>query len=161
MKVVMHRTKIGLPEKNRIELVEMLNETLASTIDLYTQLKQAHWNIKGKEFIALHKLLDEIAEVIEEQVDIVAEQITALGGTALGTIDCVIENTDLEAYPIDIFSVKEHLDHLTHNFAILGELSRVNVDASAELEDVATNDVYIQLVRVLDKNLWLLEAQLQ
>lgn len=82
----LHTTRMSLPEKDRIEVIALLNKTLASTADLYAQCKQAHWNVKGPEFIALHKLFDEVAERIEEQVDIVAERITSLGGTALGTI---------------------------------------------------------------------------
>ncbi len=161
MKKIMHKTKINIPEKNRVELVHLLNHTLASTTDLYLQLKQAHWNIKGMEFIAVHKLLDEIAEEVEEQVDIVAERATSLGGTALGTIEEIKKNSKLDTYPIDIFSIKDHLIHLTHNIAILGELTRGNIKRSETFNDFATGDVYIALTRMLDKNLWFLEAHLQ
>jgi starvation-inducible DNA-binding protein len=161
MKMILHHTQISIPEKKRVELIGMLNEALSSTMDLYAQLKQAHWNIKGKEFIAVHLLLDRIAEEVEEQVDTIAERITALGGTALGTLQYAAENTALRAYPLDIFAIKDHIEHLTHNIAILGELARDNIDASAELDDMATNDIYIQLARMLDKNLWFLEAHLQ
>lgn len=161
MKGTLHPTKISIPKKNRIELIEMLNSTLASTSDLYAQLKQAHWNIKGAEFIALHKLLDEIAEEVEEQIDVIAERVTSLGGTALGTIEEVAKGTQLEKYPIDIFEIKHHLEHLTQNIAILGELGREDIEESEKLDDLATNDLYIDLVRLLDKSLWLLEAHLQ
>lgn len=161
MQTILHATKMSLPEKKRIEIINMLNKSLASTADLSAQLKQAHWNVKGMEFIALHKLFDSIAELVEEQVDIIAERITSLGGTALGTLQQAVNNTELRVYPVDIFSEKDHLEHLTHNFAILGELSRKNVKETEKLDDMGTSDLYIALSRMLDKNLWFLEAHLQ
>lgn len=157
----MHDTKISLPEKKRLELASILNETLASIIDLQLQLKQAHWNVKGMQFIAIHKLLDELAENVESHVDIVAERITSLGGTAYGTLQRVAANTELNLYPTDIFLVTDHIEHLAHNFAILGELSRKNIDLTAELNDMVSNEIYISLTGMLDKNLWFLEAHLQ
>lgn len=157
----MHETKQSLPKKDRTELATMLNESLASTSDLYLQLKHAHWNIKGKQFIALHKLFDEIAEEVEEQVDIIAERITALGGTAFGTVQDVEKNTQLRLFPTNVFTLELIIEHLTHNFAILSELSRENIDKTEEFDDMATNDLYIDLVRMLDKNLWFLEAHVQ
>lgn len=157
----MHTTKNSLPEKDRIEIVAILNKSLASTNDLYAQLKQAHWNIKGPEFIAMHKLLDELAQEIENQVDIIAERITSLGGTALGTIQATGENSALRLYPTDIFMIKDHVEHLTHNIAILEELSRSHIKLAEELGDFGTSDLYITLVRLLDKSLWFLEAYIQ
>ena len=161
MKSTMHTTRISLPEKNRIELISLLNKSLASTTDLQMQLKHAHWNVKGMEFIALHKLFDELAEEVENQVDIIAERITSLGGTALGTLQAAAAHTQLRVYPTDIFAARDHLEHLAHNFAILGELSRTNMQATEELGDMASNDVYIDLTRMLDKNLWFIEAHVQ
>ncbi len=157
----MHETRMSLPEKDRIEIVGMLNTTLASMLDLYGQIKQAHWNVKGPEFISLHLLFDRIAEEVENEADTVAERIMALGGTALGTTQEVAKNTKLRVYPTDIFVAKDHIEHLTHNFAILGELSRENMDETSELNDMATNDIYIELTRLLDKNLWFIEAHVQ
>lgn len=157
----LHSTKNSLPENVRIEVAKLLNNTLATVSDLAVQLKQAHWNVKGMEFISLHKLFDDLAEEVEEQVDTIAERITSLGGTALGTIQEAVKNTALKAYPIDIFSAKDHLEHLTHNFAIVGEHARQQIELTEKLKDMATNDLYIDLVRMLDKNLWFLEAHLQ
>lgn len=157
----LHHSSISIPEKQRVELIAMLNKTLASVSDLYAQCKQAHWNVKGPQFIALHKLFDDIAEEVEEQVDIVAERITSLGGTALGTLQQAVKNTGLREYPIDIFAAKDHLEHLIHNFSILGERARNDIDETDRLNDMATNDLYIDLVRMLDKNLWFLQAHLQ
>lgn len=161
MKNGLHKSRISLPEKKRLQVIDILNKTLASTADLYAQLKQAHWNVKGMEFIALHKLFDELAEEIEEQVDIIAERITSLGGTALGTLQEAVKNTALRKYPINIYKAKDHIEHLAHNFAILGEKSRTNIDITEELDDMGTNDLYIDLVRLLDKSLWFIEAHIQ
>lgn len=161
MKNTMHTTRISVPEKDRIEIVGILNTTLASVLDLYAQLKQAHWNVKGPEFISLHLLFDKIAEEVEEQADIIAEQIMTLGGTALGTIQEIAKSTELRTYPTNIFSATDHIEHLTHNFAILGEKARECIDQTDELNDMATNDIYISLVRMLDKNLWFIEAHVQ
>lgn len=160
-KNLVHTTKNSLPKKTRIEVIEMLNRALASTSDLFMQLKQAHWNVKGMNFIAIHKLLDDIAEEVEDQVDIIAERVTSLGGTALGTLQEANKNTVLKTYPVTIFDAKDHIAHLTHNIAILGELARNHIDETDALNDMATNDLYIDLVRMLDKNLWFLEAHVQ
>lgn len=157
----MHKTKIDISENKRVEVIKLLNVTLASTTDLYVQLKHAHWNVKGPEFIALHKLFDELAALMEEQVDIVAERITSLGGTALGTMQSAVQNTALNAYPLDVFSARDHLEKLTDNFAILCALSRRNIKDAESLDDLATGDMYIALTRMCDKSLWFLEAHLQ
>ena len=158
---ILHNTKISLPEKNRVELIALLNVTLAGVSDLYIQLKHAHWNIKGLEFIALHKLFDEQAELIEAQVDTVAERVTALGGTALGTVQDIVSNTQLKTFPANIFTAKMVIEHLAHNFAILGEMARQNIAKAEQYGDIVTGDIYIGLARFLDKNLWFLEAHLQ
>jgi starvation-inducible DNA-binding protein len=158
---VLHNTKISLPEKQRVQVIAMLNQTLASMSDLYLQLKNAHWNIKGLEFIALHKLFDELAENCEPQVDDLAERVTALGGTALGSLQEIAANSTLKAYPANLFEARLIISHLAHNFAILGETTRQNIGESEKYGDIATGDVYIGLTRFLDKNLWFLEAHLQ
>jgi starvation-inducible DNA-binding protein len=161
MKQILHHTQMSLSEKDRIESITMLNKSLACAADLQMQLKQAHWNVKGMQFISLHKLFDDLHEQVEEHADTIAERIMALGGTAFGTLQSAVENTQLRKYPIDIFAAKDHLEHLTHNFAIFGELARNNIKDAEEFSDMGTSDLYIDLARMLDKNLWFLEAQLQ
>ena len=157
----MHHTQNGMAEKKRIESCTTLNHTLANMIDLYMETKQAHWNIKGHGFIAIHKLLDEVAEEVEDHIDIIAERITALGGTAYATLQAVAKASKLREYPTNITTVTQHLEHLTHNFAILGEFVRGDICKTDEIGDYGTNDLYIALSRMLDHKLWLLEAQLQ
>src|SRR5918999_5426038 len=96
------RTKNDLPATARAEVVGLLNQRLADCIDLQTMCKQAHWNVKGPQFIALHKLFDEINGEVEEYVDLIAERVVALGGTAEGTARVVAERTTLLDYPLAI-----------------------------------------------------------
>jgi starvation-inducible DNA-binding protein len=105
----MFDTKNDLPSRTRSAVVELLNARLADAIDLGTQAKQAHWNVKGPNFIALHELFDKIAESVEEHIDLIAERITALGGTAHGTIAAVTRTTTLEPYPEDIIEGADHI----------------------------------------------------
>jgi starvation-inducible DNA-binding protein len=157
----LHNTKISLPEKQRVELIAMLNVTMGSMTDLYLQLKNAHWNVKGMQFAALHQLFDELAEKSEPQIDDLAERVTALGGTALGDLKTITAGTQLKAYPAGLCEAKLVVEHLAHNFAILGEHARNNICEAEKHGDIATGDIYIGLVRFLDKNLWFLEAHLQ
>src|SRR5437667_7352212 len=98
----MFDTRNDLPANVRTKVIELLNGRLADAIDLGTQAKQAHWNVKGPNFIALHELFDQVAEHIEDHIDTLAERITALGGTANGTIAAVSRTTSLKPYPNDI-----------------------------------------------------------
>src|SRR5213593_4242175 len=77
-----HETMNDLPENVRSQVSDLLNNRLAEAIDLQTQVKQAHWNVKGPQFIALHKLFDEINDAVVEYVDLLAERVVQLGGTA-------------------------------------------------------------------------------
>jgi len=155
---MLHDTHISISEKIRKEVISMLNLSLASTADLYNQFKQAHWTVRGPSFISLHKFFDETAQSILEHVDTIAERIMSLGGTALGTTQSIGKHTQLSAYPTDISSATDHIKHLAHNVAMLGESSRNNIKRAEELGDIATSDIYIDLTRFLDKYLWFLEA---
>ena len=98
----LHHTQNDLPAQTRTSMIPILNARLADTIDLLHQAKQAHWNVKGRNFIALHKLFDEIAEAADEHMDLIAERAVQLGGTAQGTIQIGAQRSDLEPYPLDI-----------------------------------------------------------
>src|SRR6187399_3522091 len=95
----MFKTKNDIPEATRAKVVELLNSRLADCIDLQTQAKQAHWNVKGPSFIALHELFDKVNEDVEGYVDDLAERVVQLGGVAEGTVRTVTKNTSLPAYP--------------------------------------------------------------
>ncbi len=157
----LHPTRIDISAKSRSQLVDQLNESLADTFDLYSQIKQAHWNVKGHQFYQLHLLFDEIAGEILEFVDELAERVTSLGGTAMGTARMASESSKLPEYPSDIIEGLDHIAALSERFAIYCQLVRANIDKSAELGDADTADLYTEISRLADKRLWFLEAHLQ
>jgi starvation-inducible DNA-binding protein len=141
-------------------LVSLLNSRLADAIDLGTQAKQAHWNVKGPNFIALHELFDQIAEHIEDHVDTLAERITALGGTADGTIAAVSRTSSLPPYPTDITEGIQHVDALSSAVANFGAKVRKGIDEATQAGDADTADLFTGISREIDKDLWFLEAHL-
>jgi starvation-inducible DNA-binding protein len=157
----MHKTRIDLPETKRESLAKLLNERLADLIDLGLQIKQAHWNVKGPNFIALHKLFDEFSDDVAEHVDTTAERITALGGIAEGTLQAVSKRTSLAAYSLTLSEGRGHVDALATAIAAVGKVARQAIDESAALGDADTADLFTGLSRDLDKQLWFLEAHLQ
>ena len=160
-KVRQYPTHIDIPAEKRAALIEMLNQTLADTLDLYTQVKQAHWNVKGKDFYQLHLLFDEIAEEIEPFIDLLAERATLLGGYANGTARMAAENSSLPEYPTDAVEGRDHIEALVERFAIYcPKIRQGSLDAD-EIEDPATADLYNDIARVADKRLWFLEAHIQ
>jgi starvation-inducible DNA-binding protein len=156
----MFDTKNDIPATTRKSSIELLNARLADAIDLGTQIKHAHWNVKGPSFIALHELFDKIAETVEDQIDTIAERVTALGGTARGTLTAVSRATSLKPYPEEISDGLAHVEALSAVVADFGRKVRAAIDASAKLGDADTSDLFTGVSRETDKNLWLLEAHL-
>lgn len=156
----MYDTRNDLPESVRTPVVNLLNQRLADAIDLGTQAKQAHWNVKGPNFIALHELFDQVAEHIEDHIDTLAERITALGGTANGTISAVARTSSLAPYPTDISEGVQHVDALSGAVATFGSQVRKGIDAAAQAGDADTSDLFTGISREIDKDLWFLEAHL-
>src|SRR5438874_11781325 len=116
----LYQTKNDLPETVRLEVIALLNQRLADCIDLQTQCKQAHWNVKGPTFIALHKLFDDINEDVEEYVDLIAERVVQLGGIAEGTASIVVDRSTLLDYPVGISSGAEHVAALSDALSQFG-----------------------------------------
>jgi starvation-inducible DNA-binding protein len=156
----MYDTKNDLPSSVRGNVIELLNSRLADSIDLGTQAKHAHWNVKGPNFIALHELFDSVAEHIEDHTDTLAERITALGGTAHGTLATVARKTSLRPYPDDITDGLQQVDALSSAIADFGAKVRKGIDESSRLGDADTSDLFTGMSRELDKDLWFLEAHL-
>jgi starvation-inducible DNA-binding protein len=157
----MYDTKLDLPEETRRKVTNYLNERLADAIDLGTQTKHAHWNVKGPHFIALHELFDKIAENVEDHVDELAERITALGGTARGTLGTVARVTTLKPYPEEITDGLAHVDALSSAMADFGKKVRSGIDQTGQWGDADTADLLTGISRDVDKYLWFLEAHLQ
>ena len=157
----MYPTKNTLPEKVRIQIAGLLQEHLSNSIDLVSQAKQAHWNVKGPDFISLHELFDKVAEDSEEYVDLIAERIVQLGGIAEGTLKTAAKRSQLPEYPLTISAGLEHVKALTHTLASYGEGVRNAIGNADELNDRDTADLLTEISRELDKNLWFVEAHVQ
>ncbi len=157
----LYTTKNDLPQPTRVEVIHLLNQRLADCIDLQTQCKQAHWNVKGPNFIALHKLFDEINEAVEEYVDLVAERIVQLGGIAQGTARTVAVRTNLIDYPLALSSGEEHVAALSDSLSQFGRTARIGIEEMNELEDAGSADLLTEVSRGVDQWLWFVEAHQQ
>ncbi len=139
----------------------LLNARLADAIDLQLQAKQAHWNIKGPNFIALHELFDKLAEDIATYVDELAERAVALGGTAAGTSQAVVQATTLPAYPIDAQTWNTQVDRISTALATFGQAVREASATAEDLGDMDTADLFTEISRGIDKWTWFVEAHNQ
>lgn len=163
-KTASHRTfttSVSIPDSTRQQIIEILNARLADTIDLKTQTKQAHWNVKGPEFFQLHELFDSIAEHLDEASDTIAERVTALGGYAQGTARLAATNSSIPEYDLEAVGGLEHVVALAERLAQAANQYRADIDRTDDLGDKATSDLFTQLTREADKDLWFLEAHLQ
>jgi starvation-inducible DNA-binding protein len=156
-----YATKNDLPEATRLEVIRLLNQRLADGIDLQTQCKQAHWNVKGPTFIALHKLFDDINEDVEEYVDLLAERVVQLGGVAEGTVGVVAERSTLVDYPIGLGTGAEHVAALSDALAGFGRSVRLGIEEMNDLHDAGSADILTEISRGVDKWLWFVEAHQQ
>lgn len=160
-KLTTYKTHIDLPAEVREQMITLLNQHLADTFDLYSQTKQAHWNVKGPQFFQLHELFDKLADEVEEHIDVIAERVTTLGGTAKGTVRMAASASRLDEYPLDVSQGLASLEALVTAYAALAKTSREATDEAARAGDVDTSDLFTGVSRSLDKSLWFLEAHLQ
>lgn len=157
----MHETHNTLPLQTRERVVAILQERLADAIDLRLTVKQAHWTVKGPDFIQLHELFDSFVAPMDEQVDEMAERIAQLGGTPDGTARTVAGNSSLPPYDTGTVNGMDHVGKLVEAFAGHGKKLRTDIDRTAELGDADTSDLLTAASRAVDKALWFLEAHLQ
>jgi starvation-inducible DNA-binding protein len=157
----MFETSVNLDEKTREKAIAILNARLADTLDVQTQTKFAHWNVKGNDFYQLHLLFDEVAEHLEDAVDLIAERVTALGGRANGTLRQAAANSSIEEYEIDTVKGMDHVRVLSDRLGRLANAYRDAIDNTDELGDKGTADVFTELVRQADKDLYFLESHIQ
>ncbi|MDE0172034.1 MAG: DNA starvation/stationary phase protection protein Dps [Defluviicoccus sp.] len=161
MSQTLHPTRIDIPDNARAAMVDLLNARLADAVDLAGQMKQAHWNVKGPAFIALHELFDTVHNAVQVHVDDIAERITALGGTARGTAAVAASASTLPQYPLDIRSGSAHVDAASTALAAFGKGVRAAIPAAGEVGDADTEDLFVGVSRDIDKSLWLVEAHAQ
>jgi starvation-inducible DNA-binding protein len=156
-----HATKNNLKSNVKTASIELLNARVADCIDLALLTKQAHWNLKGREFIAIHEMLDGFRDEVDEYVDTMAERVTQLGGTALGTLQTTAKASTLPPYPVDIYAIPDHLRALIDRYGKAANDIRAAIDQAAEAGDADTADIFTEVSRGLDKSLWFLEAHVQ
>src|SRR5437763_8205097 len=156
----MHPTKNDLPETTRRRAVDLCNDRLADAVDLQTQTKQAHWNVKGPHFIALHELFDKVNADVEDYVDLIAERAVQLGGAVEGTARSVAKRSTLAEYPLRTGTDRQHVEALSSALAAFGKTIRAAIETSEQAGDKDTNDIFIEISRGNDKWLWMVEAHL-
>lgn len=160
-KARLHRTRNNLPSNVKSVAIDLLNARLADGIDLALATKQAHWNLKGPQFIGVHLMLDGFRTEQDEWNDTMAERVTQLGGTARGTAQEVTAATRLPPYPTDIYAIADHLAALIDRYADYANALRANIDEVDQAGDPDTADIFTEISRGIDKQLWFLEAHVQ
>ncbi len=157
----LYETENDISAANRLELNALLNQRLASAVDLQSQMKQAHWNVKGPSFIALHELFDKVDEAVEAYVDLIAERIVQLGGIAEGTVRVAAARSRLPEYPMAIADGMAHVEGVARGLSTFGQEIRASIDEANELDDADTADLFTEVSRGIDKWLWFVEAHSQ
>jgi starvation-inducible DNA-binding protein len=157
----LYTTKNDVKSNAKRVSIEILNARLADAIDLALLTKQAHWNLKGPRFIALHLMIDQFRTDLDEHVDTIAERAVQLGGTAVGTTQAVAKATSLPPYPVDLHKEKDVLAALIGHYGKAANLARKAIDDTDEAGDADTADIFTAYSRMLDKALWFLEAHVQ
>jgi starvation-inducible DNA-binding protein len=157
----MYETENDISQNRRVEISALLNQRLADAVDLQTQMKQAHWNVKGPHFIGLHEVFDQIDEAVEAYVDLIAERIVQLGGIAEGTARVAAGRSRLEEYPLTIAEGSAHVEAVSKALSTFGHEARNSIDQADELGDADTSDLFTEVSRGIDKWLWFVEAHSQ
>jgi starvation-inducible DNA-binding protein len=151
----------GLSDNARKTSISELNGRLADSVALALAVKQAHWNVKGHNFIAIHELFDAVHTNLRDQIDIMAERVQQLDGVAMGTAEQVASSTTLAEYPTDLTRAEDHIRALCDRFRDHGERLRAAIDATDEAGDANTADILTAASRSVDKDLWFMESHLE
>jgi starvation-inducible DNA-binding protein len=154
----MHTTKNMLPDNSRQAVIDMLQTHLAASLDLASQAKQAHWNIKGTSFIALHELFDTIHTETMDQADMLAERLVILGGQTKATVRATAAQTGLTEYPLDASDQADHVEAFSSALAEFGGAVRKAIGEAEDIGDAVTADLLTEITRAVDKSLWFVEA---
>jgi starvation-inducible DNA-binding protein len=150
----------GLESQTQSEMIDLLNARVADSIDLTLAVKQAHWNLRGRGYIGVHELLDEVAERLREQTDTMAERVAIMGGHAKGTTQMAAENTTLKPYPVELTEIQAHIRELVDRFKHHGANLRGAIEAAGEAGDDDVEDLFTEVSREVDKDAWFIGANL-
>ena len=155
---MLNPTRNTLPESVRGQSVEHLNRLLAAAIDLHAQLKQAHWNVRGPNFIAVHELFDKVSTKAEDISDMLAERVGALGGTAHGTVQISAGRSFLVPYPLGLADGEKHIFAVAGTLAAFGQDVQEGITKATKMADVTTADLLTEVSRTIDMQLWFVES---
>ncbi|HEY5234165.1 MAG TPA: DNA starvation/stationary phase protection protein Dps [Verrucomicrobiae bacterium] len=157
----MYETENDISKERRSELNALMNQRLASAVDLQMQMKQAHWNVKGPSFIGLHELFDKVDEAVESYVDKIAERIVQLGGIAEGTVRVSAARSRLAEYPLELADGMAHVEAVARALSTFGKEARGTIDEANALDEADTADLFTEISRGIDQWLWFVEAHSQ
>ena len=157
---ILYSVRIDIPPEIRLYVIQLLQQTLACTVDLRSQIKQACWNVKGHDVVLLHALFATMATELDAYTDLVAERLVVLGGVARGTARTAATHSRLPEYPGTIMDGDAHVRALTECFASYATALRADIAHATEGEDAGSAAIYTDISRGVDKRLGFLEAYL-
>lgn len=157
----MYRSPSKLPEAARKAIIAALNARLADGLDLHSQIKVAHWNVKGLHFAALHPLFETFAVSLATHNDAIAERAVTLGGHVYGTARHVAKASSLPEYPQDTTRDVEHVKLLADRFEAYLDGVRAAQKLAEGHGDADTVDLLNQVAGEFEKHTWFLRASLE
>lgn len=153
-------THIALPADTRKKMADLLNGLLASTLDLHSHAKQAHWNVRGPHFLTLHELFDKLAEETVAHGDEIAERAGQLGYAVAGTLRQGAAASQLNEYDLQIASGEDHVRRLSKSLGEYEKLLLEGIEASEEVDDYVTQDILTKICGEIDKSMWFIESHI-
>ncbi|UWQ22739.1 DNA starvation/stationary phase protection protein Dps [Jannaschia sp. W003] len=148
----------GLESQTQSQMIDLLNARLADSVDLTLAVKQAHWNLRGSGYIGVHELLDQVADRLREQSDLMAERVAIMGGYAAGTTQEAAKNTSLAPYPVELTDIQDHIEELVQRFKHHGRNLREAIESAGEAGDDDVEDLFTEVSREVDKDAWFIGA---
>ena len=148
----------GLDPQTQEQMCTLLNARLADGIDLRLAVKQAHWNLRGRGYIGVHELLDEVSARLGESTDMMAERVAVMGGFARGTTQVVNGATTLDPYPVEMTPIEDHVAALVERFKVYGKTLREGIETAGEAGDEDSADLLTEVSRMVEKDTWFIGA---
>ncbi len=157
----MYKSPSHLPEASRKSICETLNGRLSDGLDLHSQIKVAHWNIKGPQFAALHPLFETFAIALGDFNDSIAERAVTLGGRAYGTVRHSAQNSKLPEYPQDTTRDLDHVKLLAERIEKYLDGTKAARESIQALDDSDSFDLLSSIITDFEKHAWFLRASLE
>lgn len=157
----MYKSPSHLSEEVRVRIADALNARLSDGLDLHSQIKVAHWNIKGPLFAALHPLFETFAVGLAAYNDALAERAVTLGAKAYGTARHVAKTSRLPEYPQEVTRDLEHVKLLAERMEAYLEGARESRKLGDQLGDTDSVDLLTGIITEFEKHAWFLRASLE